>query len=192
VRRPEALVEAFGYTPPYYRFTGEEEDPRLNYYEIGLQNSRGFRALKVWLALRQVGREGYRRMISDDIRLARELHRRMGEAPELEPLTLDLSISTFRYVPRDLKPGAEDVDRYLNELNEDLLARLKSGGEVFLSNAVIEGRFALRACIVNFRTSLEDVAAIPETVTRYGRQADEEMRPDKRIPPPRPSAGGHH
>jgi aromatic-L-amino-acid/L-tryptophan decarboxylase len=192
VRKPEALVEAFSYTPPYYRFTGEEEDPRLNYYEIGLQNSRGFRALKVWLALRQVGREGYRRMISDDIRLARELHRRVGETPEMEPLTLDLSISTFRYVPRDLKPGAEDVDRYLNELNEDLLARLKAGGEVFVSNAVVEGRFALRACIVNFRTSLEDVTAIPEIVVRCGRRVDQELRPDRRIPPPRPSTGGHH
>jgi aromatic-L-amino-acid/L-tryptophan decarboxylase len=192
VRRPKALVDAFSYTPSYYHFEGEEEDPQLNYYEIGLQNSRGFRALKVWLALRQVGRDGYRRMISDDIRLARELHRRVGETPELEPLTVDLSISTFRYVPRDLRPGTEDVDRYLDELNEEVLSRLKTGGEVFVSNAVIEGRFALRACIVNFRTSLEDVAAIPGIVARCGRVADEELRPDKRIPPPRPVSGAQH
>jgi aromatic-L-amino-acid decarboxylase len=191
VRRPEVLVDAFSYTPPYYHFEGEEDDPRTNFYEIGLQNSRGFRALKVWLALRQVGREGYRRMISDDIRLTRELHRRVGETKELEALTLDLSISTFRFVPQGLKPGAEDVDRYLNELNEDLLERLKASGELFVSNAVLQGRFALRACIVNFRTSLEDVAAIPEIVVRHGRSVDRALRPDGRIPPPRPSQGGH-
>lgn len=191
VRRPETLVDAFSYTPPYYRFGGEEEDPRTNFYEIGLQNSRGFRALKVWLALRQVGREGYRRMISDDIRLTRELHRRVGETKGLEALTLDLSISTFRYVPEDLKPGSEEVDRYLNELNEDLLQRLKASGELFVSNAVIQGRFALRACIVNFRTSLEDVAAVPEIVVRHGESLDRELRPNGRIPPPRPPREGH-
>ena len=184
VRRPESLVDAFSYTPPYYRFTGEEEDPRTNYFEIGLQNSRGFRALKVWLALRQVGREGYRRMITDDIRLARELHRCVGETPELEPLTLELSISTFRYVPKDLTPGDADVDKYLDELNEELLHRLKTSGELFVSNAVIRGRFALRACIVNFRTALEDVTAIPEIVIRHGRLADEKLRPDLERPAP--------
>jgi aromatic-L-amino-acid/L-tryptophan decarboxylase len=176
VRRPESLVDAFSYTPPYYRFTGEEEDPRTNYFEIGLQNSRGFRALKVWLALRQVGREGYRRMITEDIRLAGELHRRVAETPELEALTLDLSISTFRYVPKDLSPGEEPVDKYLDELNEELLHRLKTSGELFVSNAVVQGRFALRACVVNFRTALEDVAAIPEIVVRHGRLADQKLR----------------
>ncbi len=179
VRRPESLVDAFSYTPPYYRFTGEEEDPRTNYFEIGLQNSRGFRALKVWLALRQVGREGYRRMITEDIQLARELHRRVAETPELEALTLDLSISTFRYVPKDLSPGEAPVDKYLDELNEDLLHRLKASGELFVSNAVVRGRFALRACIVNFRTALEDVAAIPAIVIRHGRLADQKLRPGK-------------
>jgi glutamate/tyrosine decarboxylase-like PLP-dependent enzyme len=189
VRNPETLVDAFSYTPPYYHFGGEEEDPKTNFYEIGLQNSRGFRALKVWLALRQVGREGYRRMITDDIRLARELHRRVGETTGLEPLTLDLSISTFRFVPRDLEPGTADAEGYLNQLNESLLERLKTCGELFVSNAVVQGRFALRACIVNFRTSLEDVAAIPGIVVRHGQAVDRELRPDGRIPPPRPAQG---
>ena len=73
VRDPGALRDTFSYSPPYYRFDGEAEDPRVNYFELGPQNSRGFRALKVWLALQQAGREGYRQMIGDDIRLARAL-----------------------------------------------------------------------------------------------------------------------
>jgi glutamate/tyrosine decarboxylase-like PLP-dependent enzyme len=177
VRHRGALRDAFSYAPPYYRFDGEEDETRTNYHELGLQNSRGFRALKVWLGLRQAGRAGYRRMIGDDIRLARELHRLVEAEPSLEALTQGLSISTFRYVPEDLRPGTRPTDDYLNDLNEELLQRLKAGGEVYLSNAVVNGIFALRACIVNFRTTLPDVAAIPAVVVRVGAEVDRALRP---------------
>ena len=178
VRDPKTLTDAFSYTPAYYRFTGEEEDPRTNFYELGLQNSRGFRALKVWLGLRQVGRSGYAEMIADDIKLARELFRLVEEEPELEAFTQELSITTFRYVPSGLEPGAEPVDTYLNQLNEELLARLKASGEAFLSNAEIGGTFALRVCIVNFRTSLADIEALPEIIIRHGRDVDSDLGPE--------------
>ena len=177
VRHPGGLRDTFSYAPPYYRFDGEEEDPRVNYFELGLQNSRGFRALKVWLGLRQAGRAGYRRMIGDDIRLAGELHRRVEAEPRLQTLTRGLSISTFRYVPEDLRPGSEAVDTYLNDLNEELLHRLKGQGEVYLSNAVVDGTFALRACIVNFRTSLADLEGVPGIVVRAGAEVDRALRP---------------
>jgi glutamate/tyrosine decarboxylase-like PLP-dependent enzyme len=175
VREPGRLPEAFGYTPTYYRFETEGEEPPINYYELGLQNTRGFRALKVWLALRQAGREGYVRMIGDDCGLAAALHRAVGEHPELEAGTLGLSIATFRYVPRDLVPGDAPDAAYLDALNEALLARLKTGGELFVTNAVLDGHFWLRACIVNFRTTVADVAAIPEIVARTGRAVHAEL-----------------
>ena len=59
----------------------------------------------------------------------------------------------------------------------ELLARLKASGEAFPSNAEIAGTFAIRACIVNFRTSLEDIEALPEIVIRHGRQFDSKLRP---------------
>jgi glutamate/tyrosine decarboxylase-like PLP-dependent enzyme len=177
VRHPGALRDAFSYSPPYYRFEGEEEDPRVNYFELGLQNSRGFRAFKVWLALRQAGRDGYREMIGEDIRLAGELDRLVKAEPRLEAWTLGLSIACFRYLPRDLRPGSEAVDGYLNELNEELLHRLKASGELFLSNAVVRGTFLLRACIVNFRTTQKDVEAVPAIVVRHGEALDRERRP---------------
>jgi glutamate/tyrosine decarboxylase-like PLP-dependent enzyme len=175
VREPRRLPEAFGYTPAYYQFDTEGDEPPINYYELGLQNSRGFRALKVWLGLRQAGREGYARMIGDDCRLAAALHRQVAAHPELEAATLGLSIVTFRFVPADLR-GAGGAESYLNALNERLLARLKTGGEVFVTNAVIDGRFLLRACIVNFRTTDADVAAVPELVAREGRRLDATLR----------------
>jgi aromatic-L-amino-acid decarboxylase len=178
VRDPHRLSEAFGYTPTYYRFETEGDEPPINYYELGLQNSRGFRALKVWLGLRQAGRDGYIRMIGDDCRLAASLHRHVAAHAELEAATLGLSIVTFRYVPRDLR-GAGAAESYLNALNEALLARLKTGGEVFVTNALVDGRFLLRACIVNFRTTEADVAAIPAIVAAAGRLVDAELRPGR-------------
>ena len=66
--------------------------------------------MKVWLALRQVGRAGYVEMIADDIRLAQELYRLVETHLELQAFTQGLSITTFRYVPPDLTPGLEDVE----------------------------------------------------------------------------------
>jgi glutamate/tyrosine decarboxylase-like PLP-dependent enzyme len=172
VRERQALLETFSYRPPYYHLAREQEDEPLNYFEYGPQNSRGFRALKVWLALRQAGREGYAKMIGDDIRLARELYRLVDDEPELEAATTSLSITTFRYVPA----GTAGDDEYLNELNAEVLSRLEAGGEAFLSNAVVDGRFYLRACIVNFRTTLADIRALPALIREIGEQSHTELR----------------
>jgi len=175
VRNHEQMRNTFSFHPPYYRF----EDDVINYVDYSLQNSRGFRALKVWLALQQVGRDGYAAMIEDDIRLAGEMYRAIASETTLERVTQDLSIVTFRYIPDDLRERAHEqpVAEYLNQLNEELMNRLKRGGELFVSNAVLDGRFVLRACIVNFRTRLKDVLAMPAIVVRYGRQTDVELRP---------------
>jgi aromatic-L-amino-acid/L-tryptophan decarboxylase len=170
-RDPEALRKAFAYHPPYYHF-GEEA---TNYVDFGPQNSRGFRALKVWLALRQVGRDGYVRMIGDDIRLSERLYASIAAHPDLEACTQGLSITTFRYVPPDL-PEAGDRDAYLNALNEALLERIQGSGEAFVSNAVVRGRYVLRACIVNFNTQEADVDALPLIVARLGAEVDARMR----------------
>jgi aromatic-L-amino-acid/L-tryptophan decarboxylase len=178
VRNPSALRDAFAYRPSYYKFEGTEEDPRTNYYELGLQNSRGFRALKVWISLRHLGRTNYERLIAEDIALARLMYEIAAAHPELEALTHNLSITTFRYVPEDLRSRrAEPAMRdYLNELNTAIVTEIQAGGEVFLSNAVLDGRYALRACIVNFRTTEQDVRATPEIAVRLGRKLDAQMR----------------
>ena len=178
VREPALLRDTFRVRATYY---GAHVDPaaelRTNYAEHGPQNSRGFRALKVWLAMRHAGRAGYAQMIAEDIRLSRELYRRADEHPLLEAATQSLSIATFRYVPRDLDRDASGATEYLNRLNTAILDRIKSGGEAYLSQAVLGQRFLLRACTVNFRTSLADVDALVEHVVRVGAEVDRELRP---------------
>jgi glutamate/tyrosine decarboxylase-like PLP-dependent enzyme len=178
VRDAAALPDTFSAHPSYYHFeqAGEGEPPPLNYYEYGPQNSRGFRALKVWLGLRQAGRAGVVRQIADDIRLAEAMARRIEVTPELELFTRRLSITTFRYVPAGLVPGTAETEEYLNTLNTALLERMQQGGEAFVSNAVIGETFLLRACIVNFHTALADVEALPEIVVRAGREVDARLR----------------
>jgi glutamate/tyrosine decarboxylase-like PLP-dependent enzyme len=183
VRNPRALHNAFAFNPPYYKFDGTAEDPPTNFHEWGPQNSRGFRALKVWATISQVGREGYKRMISEDIALSREMYRLASEAAELEPLTQSLSIATFRYVPKRLRDSRHEPDalEYLNHLNTELLSRLQSGGRVYVSNAVVGKVFALRACIVNFRTGATDVQAVVEEAVRLGRLVDHELAGDHAV-----------
>ncbi len=174
VRDASRLRDAFAYHPPYYHF-GQEA---INYFDLGPQNSRGFRALKLWLALQQVGRRGYERMIHDDMLLSERLFRTLAEHPEFEACTQSLSITTFRFVPDDLRGAVHtaEVARYLNTLNEALLERVQQAGEFFFSNAVLDGRYLLRACIVNFNTEAFDVDALPEAVAREGRKIDAVLR----------------
>ena len=174
VRDPAALRGAFSYHPVYYHF----DEHAMNFVDYGPQNSRGFRALKVWLALKHVGANGYRRMIADDIALSRAMAEAVAADSNLQLVTQGLSIATFRFVPADLRPlvGDQRVEDYLNRLNESLLDRIQRGGEAFVSNAVIAGRYVLRACIVNFHTTQEDVQAIPGIVVPLGTRLDAEMR----------------
>jgi aromatic-L-amino-acid/L-tryptophan decarboxylase len=181
VRSRKALYDTFAYHPPYYPLAELDEDGPAYFHELGPQNSRGFRALKVWLALRQVGRSGYERMIRDDIALARRLHARAVAHPELEAATCALSIATFRFLPPDLAAraaaGEPPVARYLDELNRAVMEKLMGEGRVFLTNAIVGDRFLLRACVVNFRTAERDVDLVPELVVGAGRALDAERRP---------------
>jgi aromatic-L-amino-acid/L-tryptophan decarboxylase len=126
-----------------------------------------------------VGAAGYRTMIADDLRLARDMADAVRRHPELALLTQSLSITTFRFVPADLSAAVETpaVEAYLNTLNEKLLDTVQRRGRVFVSNAVIAGKYALRACIVNFHTGPADVAAIPDIIVEVGRELDAALRP---------------
>lgn len=166
VKNPQYLLDTYSSHPEYYNFSITEEGASQNFYEYGFQNSRGFRALKVWLALQQVGRKGYEKMIREDIHLAEYLFDLAGKHAELEAVSRHLSITTFRYVPAD---GKKD-DAYLNALNEALLNALQTGGELFLSNAIVLGKYCLRACIVNFRTSEKDLEEMIDIIIREGRK----------------------
>jgi glutamate/tyrosine decarboxylase-like PLP-dependent enzyme len=171
VKDPNHLTETFSSHPVYYNFDTDGAPAGINYYEYGLQNSRGFRALKVWASLQHLGRSGYEKLIEGDIRLSQQMFLLAGNHPELEAVSQHLSIATFRYVSPALN------EEQLNHLNERLLNIIQQKGEVFLSNAVIKGKFCLRACIVNFRTTEQDIQEVIEIVVREGKELARTLSP---------------
>jgi len=172
VKNPNHLTDTYSSHPEYYNFSNQEAEQ--NFYEYGLQNSRGFRALKVWLMLQQVGRSGYVDMIREDISLAKLMFDKANEHPQLEAMTQNLSIATFRFVPADIHK-IDDREAYLNQLNESLVNKLQQGGKAFLSNALIDKKYCLRGCIVNFRTSKKDIEEIIEIIVEEGQRIHEEF-----------------
>ena len=177
VKNPQHLIDTYSSHPEYYNFTNNEEEFAQNYYEYGLQNSRGFRALKVWLTLQQVGRSGYEKMINEDIELSKYLFELAEKHAELDAVSNNLSITTFRYVPLDCK---EDND-YLNKINEEILNEIQTGGELFLSNAIVNEMYCLRACFVNFRTSQKDIREIIDIIIRVGKKTQRNIKMNKSI-----------
>ncbi|MGI8401041.1 MAG: pyridoxal phosphate-dependent decarboxylase family protein [Gemmatimonadaceae bacterium] len=178
-KHPEALRDAFSFHVSYYQFEDNEGQEVKNSYEYSPQNTRGFRALKIWLGFQQVGASGYRQMIGDDIALAHHMYDAVGREKLLEQGTVNLSICTFRYVPEDLRSRARDssVTDYLNELNARIVTAMRLSGKAFVSNAHLGNIYLMRACIVNFRTTLADVELVPELAASLGKDLDKKHRP---------------
>jgi aromatic-L-amino-acid/L-tryptophan decarboxylase len=168
VKNPKHLIDTYSSHPEYYNFSLTEEGGSLNYFEYGLQNSRGFRALKVWLALQQIGSDGYVKLISEDIALSKYFAELADKHSELEAVTQNLSIATLRYIPKNLDLVGEERTEYLNTLNETLVTKLQEGGELFLSNAIVKEHYCMRACIVNFRTTKKDIEECIEIIVKAG------------------------
>ncbi|PXX31785.1 pyridoxal-dependent decarboxylase [Arenibacter sp. ARW7G5Y1] len=176
VKNPKHLTDTYSSHPEYYNFSKNDHGPALNFYEYGLQNSRGFRALKVWMALRQIGRNGYLKTIREDMELSKLLFLLAENHSELEAITQSLSITTLRYVPEGYGDKTDKNETYLNTLNEALLDELQQAGKVFLSNAIVHHKYCLRGCIVNFRTSKKDIEEIIEIIVREGKRMHQKLR----------------
>ena len=126
----------------------------VDYAMHGPQFSRGFAAFKVWISLLAHGRAAYARRIAHDVALAAYLGELVDEHPDFELMGPPrLSICCFRHRPADWDGGEEELDRR----NERLMTAIHADGRVYCSNAVIDGRFGLRACVMNFRTEAADV-----------------------------------
>jgi glutamate/tyrosine decarboxylase-like PLP-dependent enzyme len=163
VRHASAMRDAFSLVPPYLRTDGNlrgVQGPTW-FSEYGPEQTRPFRALKVWAALRFFGRDGYRRLLEHDLELARHLADRVRSTPDLELWEpTSLSIVCFRAAPARPTDQAADWD----VLNRQLLEDLQLGGDGFLSGTTLNGCFWLRACIVNPRASVSDIDAVFDAI----------------------------
>ena len=151
----------------YIKVHEEAEAEAFAFWDYGIELSRRFRALKIWMMLRYYGTRRISAAISEDNALAAYLAERVAEAEDFELLApTQLSICCFRYVPQSLRAklasASEEersaLDAELNRLNAALMLRVQRGGRAYLSNATLpRGIYALRACITNFRTTRDDI-----------------------------------
>lgn len=162
IRDPRRARACFAEEGAYARVEQEGERERFAFFELGPELSRRARALKLWMILRVRGVDAIAETIRRNVGLRRHLDERVAAHPELEALGSGLSIACFRH--RAGGAPEEDVER----LNRRLLDELVRSGRFLISPTVVQGRYALRACIVNSRTRREDVDLLVDEVLRLG------------------------
>jgi aromatic-L-amino-acid decarboxylase len=160
-RDPQAGQKAFSHSGDYARSLSADPIEGFAFFEESLELSRRFRALKLWVSLRYHGFSAFRESIQKDLRQAHRLAQAIEREPKLELVAAgELSAVCFRH-----RGAVSQSDEELNRLNTALLTRLVKRGRVYLSNASIAGKFCLRACIVNHRTTDADVdSVVPEVL----------------------------
>jgi aromatic-L-amino-acid/L-tryptophan decarboxylase len=162
-RDPGRLRAAFSIDAAYVREDAQLSGRGINIGELGPQWSRAFLALKVWMSLAAHGTDAYGRRIAHDVELARYLDERVREHPDLEPMCpVTLSIACFRYAPAGID------DEVLDVLNERLMIEIRRDGRTCPSNAVLHGRYSLRACFVNHRTEAGVVDDLVDAAVTLG------------------------
>lgn len=178
VRDLQWLSDSFSALATFVHEDKELTGRGLDLGMMGPQLSRSFWALKIYISLLTHGTKAYGRRISHDVKLAHYLADRVREHSDFElSAPVELSICCFRYVPPDL-PDGELREKYLNALNERLMAEAQMDGRVYYSNAVLDDRFVLRCCIVNYRTEAEHLDLVLEVTSELGQKLDGEMRPE--------------
>jgi glutamate/tyrosine decarboxylase-like PLP-dependent enzyme len=150
----------------YIKVLEENPTESFAFWDYGMELSRRFRALKIWLTLRYYGADRLAAAITDDISLAHYLAQQIEAADDFELLASpELSICCFRYLPNYLSQQLaastteqrKQCEREIDDLNQRIMLTVQRGGEAYVSNATINGKFALRACITNFRTTRGDI-----------------------------------
>jgi aromatic-L-amino-acid decarboxylase len=174
-RDPEAARATFAHDAEYTRVLNHEADEAFAFWDYGPELSRRFRALKVWMMLQGVGLNALGEAIEKDLACARHLERLVQTSEDFEMLApVELSIFCFRYVPARLKgalTGANQneqqrIEQELNAVNERLLIALQRDGSSYLSNALLGGRFSLRGCVTNYRTTERDMEILLDDLRR--------------------------
>lgn len=163
-RNPEFARAAFSHEAEYTRVIGQEADEAFAFWDYGPELSRRFRALKVWMLLKGVGADSLGQAIENNLGCARHFESMVRASNEFEMAApVELSIFCFRHLPSQLKGQSPNA---IDAFNERLLIALQRDGSSYLSNATLGGRFALRGCVLNYRTTLTDMEILLHDLRR--------------------------
>jgi aromatic-L-amino-acid decarboxylase len=162
-RDAAAARAAFSHGAEYTRTIGLERDEAFAFWDYGPELSRPFRALDLWLLIKYAGAERLGQAIEGNIACAKRLEQLVRNSADFEMLApVLLSIFCFRYVPAGFSGD-------LDALNERILVEIQRGGSSYLSNARVHGKFALRGCVLNYRTTERDMEILLDDVRRAAK-----------------------
>jgi aromatic-L-amino-acid/L-tryptophan decarboxylase len=163
--------DAFAHEAEYTRMFGEEADEAFVCWDYGPELSRRFRALKVWMLLKGAGLDRLSEAIESNLACAHHLESLVLASDDFEMAApVQLSIFCFRHVPAALKDQAPQT---IDAFNERLLVALQRDGSSYLSNTTLNGRFALRGCVLNYRTTLRDMEILLDDLRRVAKSLPE-------------------
>ena len=170
VRRGRLMRETFRILPEYMTDVAREEQ-EVNFCDYGLQLTRSFRALKVWMAVKTFGARRFREVIDQCLDLTELAARLFAQSSRIEIVTPpSLGVFTFRYVPEKLPASGSET--FLNRLNAELVARAIASREIMLSSTRLDSRQVIRFCVLNHRTRKEDVREALRLIERFGHEAE--------------------
>jgi aromatic-L-amino-acid/L-tryptophan decarboxylase len=160
----------------YIKVQEQNAEESYAFWNYGPELSRRFRALKIWLTIRYYGTQRITAAISEDNALASYLGQAVEQAEDFELIVPpELSICCFRYLPSSMRSklqsisGRVGINTELDELNNKIMLAVQRGGRAYLSSATLGGRFALRVCITNFRTTRADIDETLEIIREAAR-----------------------
>lgn len=161
-RDPARLAQAFRILPEYLRDV-EGEGEQVNFADLGEQLTRATRALKVWLPVQYYGLGAFRAAIDQALNLARHAEAGLRRIPSVEILApVTLGVVCFRLLPS----GAADPEQ-IDAWNEEVISRINAGGRFFVSSTRLNGRLAVRICVLGFRTTQDDIDNLVHTASGF-------------------------
>jgi glutamate/tyrosine decarboxylase-like PLP-dependent enzyme len=171
VRDETRLTHSFGLQPSYLKDEMDDAGERYQYYVHGLEQSRRFRGLKVWMSFQRYGTKEIGRWVDANVEHALRMHELAQASPRFESVVRPvMSACCVRYLPeRDL---SEDQERRLHHL---AVERVEKSGEFWIGTTFLKGKTWMRACPVNFRTTLEHMERLMELLDRECRAIETEL-----------------
>lgn len=173
LKDPEKLRRTFSIAASYLQGTLPTDYQGMNYFEYGPQMSRGFNALKVWMSLKHYGKEGYQKLLRQNILCAKYLHHLVSASPDFVPMHQpELFICSFRFYPAGLREHSHhpESDVYLDKMNQKIADEIMASGFAFIMTSKVRGHIVIRLSICSHRTTLRDIEQVFERLQQIGQR----------------------
>lgn len=168
IRERQSLRKTFSMNPEYLKDAETNKEEEINFMENGIELSRRFRALKVWLSFKVFGITAFRQAIEHGMMLAEQVEEFLDKAKDWEVVTpAQLGIVTFRYIPWE----SASLDT-INEINKKLVEEITYGGFAMLSTTTLKGKVVIRLCAINPRTTKEEILEIMDKIQELAEEVN--------------------